>query len=63
MESDPKEETEREASHQFLEVEFLLLLGQVRQESHQDVEPVVKGLRDMSLKVVFAERLVGHLAL
>lgn len=63
MESDSKEETEQEASHQFLKIELLLLLGQVRQEAYQDIEPVVNGLRDVSLKVPLAERSSRRLAL
>jgi hypothetical protein len=63
VERDSKEETEHEASHQFLKVEILLLLGQVGQEAHQDIEPVVNGLRDVSLKIPLAERSGRRLAL
>lgn len=36
MESDLQEQTEHEASHEFLEVELSLFLGQVGEETSQD---------------------------
>lgn len=63
MERDSKKETEQKASHQLLEVERLLLLGQVGQERDQDIKPVVDGLRDVSLKVPLTERSSRRLAL
>lgn len=63
MESDSKEETEHEASHQFLKVKFRFVLGQIGQKASKDIERLVKGLRNVGFKVPLAERSRRRLAL
>ena len=57
MKGDLQKQTEHEASHEFLEVEFFMFLSQVGEETSQDIKPVMEGQRDMSLKIPLTESL------
>lgn len=63
VECHTQKDAEHEASHELLKVKLGVRLGQVCQQPHEDIQPVMQGLGDVSLKVLLAERPRGRLAL
>lgn len=63
MESDLQEQTKHKSTHEFLKVELFLFFGHIREQANEYIEPVVKGLRNVSFKVPLAKSSCCCLAL